>query len=99
MTHSLTTATLIAQEQIEKNLTYAETAFLTSKSMSNGEETMIKLLLAVIVSAAILLLIGITVAEILEAKTMEWETKTIIKKEEDDDDKKPSDLLHDDFRL
>ena len=46
---------------------------------------MIELLLAVIAVAAILLLIGITVAEILEAKSMEWETKTIIRKEEDDD--------------
>lgn len=46
---------------------------------------MIKLLLVVIIIAFILLLIGITVAEILEAKSMEWETKTIIRKEEDDD--------------
>lgn len=46
---------------------------------------MIKLLLAVIFAAVILLLIGITVAGILEAKTMEWETKTIIRKEEDDE--------------
>ena len=46
---------------------------------------MIKLLLAVIAAAVILLLIGITVAEILEAKTMEWETKTIIRKEEEDE--------------
>ena len=46
---------------------------------------MIKLLLAVIIVAVILLLIGITAASILEVKTMEWETKTIIKKEEDDD--------------
>ena len=46
---------------------------------------MIKLLLAVIIAAAILLLIGITVAEILEAKSMEWETKTIIRKEEEDE--------------
>jgi len=45
---------------------------------------MIELLLAVIASAAILLLIGITVAEILEAKTMEWETKTIRKEKEDE---------------
>lgn len=47
---------------------------------------MIELLLAVITAAAILLLIGITVAGILEAKTMEWETKTIIRKEEDEDE-------------
>lgn len=46
---------------------------------------MIKLLLAVIFAAVILLLIGVTVAEILEAKSMEWETKTIIRKEEEDD--------------
>lgn len=46
---------------------------------------MIKLLLAVIFAAVILLLIGVTVAGILEAKTMEWETKTIIRKEEDDE--------------
>jgi len=46
---------------------------------------MIELLLAVIASAVILLLIAITVAGILEAKSMEWETKTIIRKEEDDD--------------
>lgn len=46
---------------------------------------MIKLLLAVIAAAAILLLIAITAAGILDAKTMEWETKTIIRKEEDDD--------------
>ena len=45
---------------------------------------MIKLLLVVIIVAVILLLIAITVAEILEAKSMEWETKTIIRKEEDD---------------
>lgn len=45
---------------------------------------MIKLLLAVIASAAILLLIAITVAEILEAKSMEWETRTIRKEEEDE---------------
>lgn len=49
---------------------------------------MIELLLAVITAAAILLLIGITVAEILEAKTMEWETKTIIKKEDEEDERK-----------
>lgn len=47
---------------------------------------MIKLLLAVIAAAVILLLIAITVAEILDAKTMEWETKTIIRKEEDEDE-------------
>lgn len=46
---------------------------------------MIKLLLAVIFAAVILLLIGVTVAGILEAKSMEWETKTIIRKEEDDE--------------
>lgn len=46
---------------------------------------MIELLLAVIAAAAILLLIGITVAEILEAKTMEWETKTIIRKDDTDE--------------
>lgn len=46
---------------------------------------MIKLLLAVIFAAVILLLIGVTVAGILEAKTMEWETKTIIRKEEEDE--------------
>ena len=45
---------------------------------------MIELLLAVIASAAILLLIGITVAEILDAKTMEWETHAKVKKEEKD---------------
>lgn len=45
---------------------------------------MIKLLLAVIFAAVILLLIGVTVAGILEAKSMEWETKTIIRKEEDE---------------
>lgn len=46
---------------------------------------MIKLLLAVIFAAVILLLIGVTVAGILEAKSMEWETKTIIRKEDNDD--------------
>ena len=46
---------------------------------------MIKLLLAVIFAAVILLLIGVTVAGILEAKSMEWETKTIIRKEEEDE--------------
>lgn len=51
---------------------------------------MIKLLLAVIFAAVILLLIGVTVAGILEAKSMEWETKTIIRKE-DEDDKERSD--------
>ena len=45
---------------------------------------MIELLLAVIASATILLLIGITVAEILDARTMEWETHTKVKKEEKD---------------
>ena len=45
---------------------------------------MIKLLLAVIFAAVILLLVIVTVAGILEAKTMEWETKTIIRKEEDE---------------
>ena len=47
---------------------------------------MIKLLLTVIFAAVILLLIGVTVAGILEAKSMEWETKTIIRKEEDEDE-------------
>lgn len=47
---------------------------------------MIKLLLAVIAAAVILLLIGITVAGILDARTMEWETKTIIKKEDEEDE-------------
>ena len=47
---------------------------------------MIELLLAVITAAAILLLIGITVAEILEAKTMEWETHTKVKKEDEKDE-------------
>lgn len=47
---------------------------------------MIKLLLAVIFAAVILLLIGVTVAGILEAKSMEWETKTIIRKEDDEDE-------------
>ncbi len=45
---------------------------------------MIKLLLAVIAAAVILFLIVITASGILEAKTMEWETKTIIRKEEKD---------------
>lgn len=47
---------------------------------------MIKLLLAVIIVAVILLLIAITAAGILEAKSMEWETKTMIRKEEDEDE-------------
>lgn len=46
---------------------------------------MIKLLLAVIFAAVILLLIGVTVAGILEAKSMEWETRTVIRKEDDDE--------------
>lgn len=46
---------------------------------------MIKLILAVIFAAVILLLIGVTVAGILEAKSMEWETKTIIRKEKEDE--------------
>lgn len=46
---------------------------------------MIKLLLAVIFAAVILLLIGVTVAGILEAKSMEWETKTVIRKEDEDE--------------
>lgn len=46
---------------------------------------MIKLLLAVIFAAVILLLIGVTVAGILEAREMEWDTRTIIRKEEEDD--------------
>lgn len=47
---------------------------------------MIKLLLAVVFAAVILLLIGVTVAGILEAKSMEWETRTVIRKEEDEDE-------------
>lgn len=47
---------------------------------------MIELLLAVIAAAAILLLIGITVAGILDAKTMEWETHTKVKKEDVEDE-------------
>lgn len=47
---------------------------------------MIKLLLAVIAAAVILLLIIVTIAGVLEAKEMEWETKTIIRKEEDEDE-------------
>lgn len=47
---------------------------------------MIKLLLTVIFAAVILLLIGVTVAGILEAKSMEWETRTVIRKEEDEDE-------------
>lgn len=46
---------------------------------------MIKLLLAVIFAAVILLLVIVTVAGILEAKTMEWETRTIGRKEDHDD--------------
>lgn len=46
---------------------------------------MIKLLLAVVAAAVILLLIGVTVAGILEAREMEWDTRTIIRKEEEDD--------------
>ena len=46
---------------------------------------MIKLLLTVIFAAVILLLIIVTVAGILEAKTMEWETRTIGRKEDHDD--------------
>lgn len=47
---------------------------------------MIKLLLAVIFAAVILLLIIVTVAGILEAKTMEWETRTIGRKDDKDDE-------------
>ena len=46
---------------------------------------MIKLLLAVIFAAVILLLIIVTIAGILEAKSMEWDTKTIIRKEDEDE--------------
>lgn len=56
---------------------------------------MIKLLLAVIFAAVILLLIIVTVAGILEAKTMEWETRTIGRKEEEDDGRREADDLDD----
>lgn len=46
---------------------------------------MIKLILAVIFAAVILLLIIVTIAGVLEAREMEWETKTIIRKEEEDE--------------
>ena len=47
---------------------------------------MIKLLLAVIFAAVVLLLIIVTIAGILEAKSMEWETRTVIRKEDDEDE-------------
>lgn len=62
-----------------KHLTTALTA------VRRWSKKMIKLLLAVIIVAVILLLIGITAFGILEAKSMEWETKTIIRKEDEDD--------------
>lgn len=46
---------------------------------------MVKLLLAVIGIAVILILIGITAEAILEVRTMEWDEKTIIRKDEEDD--------------
>lgn len=46
---------------------------------------MVKLLLAVIFAAVILLLVVVTIAGILEAKSMEWETRTIGRKEEEDE--------------
>lgn len=47
---------------------------------------MIKLILAVIFAAVILLLIIVTVAGVLEAREMEWDNKTLIKQEKDEDD-------------
>lgn len=47
---------------------------------------MIKLILAVIFAAVVLLLIIVTIAGVLEAREMEWNHKTIIKKEDEDED-------------
>lgn len=47
---------------------------------------MIKLLLAVVAVAVILLLAVITLAGILEAREMEWVTRTIVRKDDDDDE-------------
>lgn len=47
---------------------------------------MIKLILAVIFTAVVLLLIIVTIAGVLEAREMEWDHKTLIKQEKDEDD-------------
>ena len=47
---------------------------------------MIKLLLAVVAVAVILLLIIVTLAGILEAREMEWVSRTIVRKDDDDDE-------------
>lgn len=47
---------------------------------------MVKLLFAVIIAAVILLLAVITLAGILEAREMEWVTRTIVRKDDDDDE-------------
>lgn len=46
---------------------------------------MIKLLLAIITVAVILLLVAVTLAGVLEAKTMKWETRTIIREEKENE--------------
>ena len=55
------------------------------KHLKDGRQKMIKLILAVIFVAVVLLLIIVTIAGILEAKSMEWETRTIGRKEDHDD--------------
>lgn len=47
---------------------------------------MIKLLLAVVAVAVILVIAVITLAGILEAREMEWVTRTIVRKDDDDDE-------------
>ena len=51
-----------------------------------GGFLMIKLLLAVVAVAVILLLAVITLAGILEAMEMEWVTRTIVRKDDKDDE-------------
>lgn len=47
---------------------------------------MIKLLLAVVAVAVILVIAVITLAGILEAREMEWVSRTIVRKDDDDDE-------------
>lgn len=47
---------------------------------------MIKLLLAVVAVAVILLLAVVTLAGILEAREMEWKSNTVSREEDDDDE-------------
>lgn len=55
-------------------------------TQSGRMKRMIKLLLAVVAVAVILLLAIVTLAGILEAREMEWVTRTIVRKDDKDDE-------------